>query len=184
MRHLSTLIFMLFISCAGKADEPKTGFFSNREFSLDTVIIDAGDEIIFLKYQLLSADISKDRRYLLNFNEHDHTVEKIDLDEFRLEAKLPFEREGPNGTGSSVGDMRVQNENQITLLGMDNITLFSLDGKKLKTVNFETFSLVGNPVQGGEYLGRVRGLNADADRLYGIIYNYDDKRHAFGIINL
>ena len=92
------------------------GYFSNLQFSLDTVVIDPGKEIIFLKNSLFGADKSKDDRYLFNFNIDDHTLEKIDLDELRLEVKLPFEKEGPNGTGQNVGKIKVQNENFLNYL--------------------------------------------------------------------
>ena len=99
MRHLPYLVLMLTLSCTGKIDQTDFGYFTNLQFSFDTVIIDPGDEILFLKHQLLNADLSKDRKHLLNFNLNDHTVEKINLDELLLEEKLPFEREGPNGIG-------------------------------------------------------------------------------------
>lgn len=184
MRHLSYLMLMVILSCKGQIDKTDLDYFTNLQFSIDTVIVNPGDEIIFLKHQLSNADISKDGKYLFNFNVDDHTVEKINLDELRLEEKLPFEKEGPNGTGPSVGEMKVQNQSQITIHGMNHIALFSLDGEKLKTIYLENFSLDGAPVQGGEYLRRVRGLNTAATRLYGIIYSYDDESHALGILNL
>src|SRR5690606_16793020 len=177
-------LFMLLISCQGKIDKTNSDYFSKVQFSLDTVIIDAGDEVIFLKYGLANTGISKDRKYLFNFNENDHTVEKINMDELRLEERLPFEKEGPNGTGASVGEMKVQNENQITISSMNRIALFSFDGEKLKTVYLENFSLDGGPVLGGEYLGRIRGLDTVANRLYGIINNFNDGSYALGILNL
>ena len=110
MRFSTYLFLMLLVSCKGGNGQNDGDHFTEMSFSVDTVIIDPGDEVIFLKYRLSNTDISKDGKYLFNFNEHDHTVEKINLDELRLEAKLPFEKEGPNGTGPN-GVMRVHNEN-------------------------------------------------------------------------
>ena len=174
---------MLLISCKGKIGDTDLDYFSNLNFSLDTVIIDPGDEIVFLKYQLSNSDISKDGKYLLNFNKDDHTVEKINLDELRLEEKHSFEKEGPNGTGSYVGKLLAYNENQIILTGMGRRELFSLDGQKLNSIHFKDFSLDGEPMSDGE-LRLVRGLDTDTNRLYGIIYSDFDKSYTLGILNL
>lgn len=151
---------------------------------MDTVIIDAGNDIIFLKHQLLNADLSKDRRYLYNFNEQDYTLEKINLDESRLEEKIPFEREGPNGIGSSIGELRAQNEGQITIRSANRIGLFTLKGEKLKSINFDVFNIGAGPGFGGESIGRIRGLNVGSEMIYGLIQSYDDESYAFAIIDL
>lgn len=95
MKYLPILaIVFIFISCEKKQKEldgPKLAY------TVDTVMIDPGDEILFLRYRLNSADISNDGKYLINFNMDDHTVEKINLDGLRLEQKLPFETDGPDG---------------------------------------------------------------------------------------
>lgn len=182
MRFLTFLCLTLLISCKGENFRNGGDHFSGMTFSVDTVIIDPGDEVIFLKYRLSNTDISKDGKYLFNFNENDHTIEQINLDELRLETKLPFEKEGPNGTGPS-GIMRVHDANHITIAGYGKIGLFSLDGKKLKTIHLENFSLDGASTHSGEYLGSGV-LDTLSNRLYGIIHSYDDGSYAFGILNL
>ena len=181
MRHFPYLILMLLISCEGKRSKIDPDYFSNLKFSIDTVIIDPGHEIIFLKHQLLNADMGKDGKYFYNFNGYDHTLEKINLDELRLEEKFPFEKEGPNGTGPSVA-MSVHNENQITLTGDGQTALFSLDGEKLMTIYFENFS-VGGGRDSGERLSNLRP-DTDANRLYGLIYSYIDESYSLGILHL
>jgi len=67
----------------GKIGKTDSDYFANIQFSLDTVIIDPGDEILFLKHQLLNGDMGKEGKYFFNFNGDDHTLEKINLDELR-----------------------------------------------------------------------------------------------------
>lgn len=179
---LPVLIFI--ISCSEKNDNTGLGYFSDRQFSLDTVVIDPGDEIIFLEHDLFSADKSMDDKYLFNFNAHDHTLEKINLDDLRLEDKIPFEKEGPNGTGSSVGSIRMQNLNQLIFGGMDRATLFSLDGKKLSTIHYENFSLGGNFVESGEMIQSSPVLDAETNRMFVLIEKIKDSGSALGILDL
>ncbi|MFC4873449.1 DUF4221 family protein [Negadavirga shengliensis] len=184
MRYLNCLAIIVLISCIGKPNETELGYFSNFQFSLDTVIIDSNPEIIFLKYQLFGSDKSNDDRYLLNFNMNDHTVEKINLDELRQEEKLPFEKEGPNGTGPFIGRINAINENQIMLNGMNQSALFSLDGKRLRKFNFENFSLGGHPMEGGEELKSSGVFDPESNRIYGLIFRHMDKSYVLGILHL
>ncbi|MEX2566804.1 MAG: DUF4221 family protein [Cyclobacteriaceae bacterium] len=184
MHHFSYLILILLLSCEGKTNINGLDYFSNLKFSFDTVMIDPGDGIIFLKYQLLNADLGKDGKYIFNFNENDHTLEKINLDELRLEEKLPFEKEGPNGTGTGGVSMRVHNENQITMTDFDHTALFSLGGEKLMTIYFENFSIGVAGTNGGELLRSNTVIDTDANRLYVLIYRYKNEKYALGILYL
>ena len=47
MRYLFYLILVMLISCKENIVKNGSGYFSNLQFSLDTVLIDSGDEIIF-----------------------------------------------------------------------------------------------------------------------------------------
>lgn len=184
MRSLTYLFLIVLISCKGGNGKNSGNEFSQMTFSLDTVIIDPGDEVIFLKYGLLNSDISEDRTYLFNFNENEHAIEKINLDELRLEAKLPFEKEGPNGTGPSGGKMKVHSESQLTLHSMSSLALFALNGEKLKTIYLENFSLDAAQMHTGEYLRGDIVLDTVANRLYGITNKFDDNSYSLGILNL
>jgi len=184
MRNLTIFFIVILFSCSEKSQNSGLGYFTDLQFSLDTVLIDSGNEIVFLKYDLFGADKSKDDKYLFNFNVDDHSLEKINLDELRLEKKLPFEKEGPNGTGQNVGKIKVQNENQVMINGMNHSTVFSFGGEKLMKIFFENFSLGGNPMEGAEEIRFSRELDAEANRLYGIILRHMDKSFALGILNL
>lgn len=177
MRHLYYVGFVYLISCSEKTDVDGWGYFSNVQISLDTIVIDPNDEILYLNDDIIGADIDMDHKYLFNFNPYDHTLEKINLDDLRLEEKILFEKEGPNGTGQITGGIQVHNENQIVI----QRHLFSLDGKKLKTIHLENFSLGW---ESGEVPNSKPVFNAEADRLYLLIQNLEDKSNVFGILHL
>jgi len=181
MRHLLFFILILLISCSEKTDKNGLGYFSNLQFSIDTVVIDPGDDIIFLENKLLDADKSIDDKYLLNFNMNDFTLEKISLDRLRLEEKLPFEKEGPNGTGTSIGSIKFHNDSQMIISNMNQSRLFSLEGKKLMTINFENFSLGW---EDGELVSSRPVLDTDANRLYVLIDRIEDRDSFLGILHL
>jgi hypothetical protein len=184
MRYLLYYILLISISCKEKTDINGLGYFSNVKISIDTVIINPGNEIIYLKNDLFSADVSMNTKYLFNFNLNDHALEKINLDELRLEKKIFFEKEGPNGTGSFIGKIKIYEENQLLLNNMGESTLFSLDGKKLKRIFFESFLIGGHPMKGGEQVRPTREFDKESNRLYGLVYYALKKRLDFGIFDL
>src|SRR5690606_8075653 len=149
-----------------------------------TVFIDTGDDILFLNYALISSGIDEDCKYLYNFNEHDVAVEKINLNKLKLEEKLYFEREGPNGIGVGVGMMRVVDNNHVSITGMYQSSLFSMDGQKRLTVYYEDFSLAEWHMGGDFIKGDRVILDPDANRLYGLIQGYDDNTFELGVFNL
>lgn len=184
MRYLFCLGIIWIISCSDKNQNDGLGYFKKKIFLIDTFVVDATGEIIFLKYQLFGSDKSKDDKYLFNFNLDDHTLEKINLDQLKLEEKLRFEKEGPNGTGHTVGKIKIHSENRIMINGMNYSSLFSLKGERLLKIYFENFSLGGHPMEGGEELRFSRELDTKTNRLYGIILRHKDKSFALGILHL
>ncbi|WP_293014122.1 DUF4221 family protein [Mongoliibacter sp.] len=184
MRYIISFFIITLFSCSEKTGDIRSGYFSNVQFSLDTVIIDPGINIIFLEYDLLNADKSIDDKYLFNFNMDDHSLEKINLNTLRLEEKLPFEKEGPNGTGPSFGGLKIRNENQFTIGGMNRTELFSLNGEKLKTIRYDSFFLESNPSVAGEFVSPITFLEEESNRLYVLIDQKANKSYAFGILHL
>ncbi len=81
------LFLGILFSCSKPSEKVAWGYLEDVDFIIDTLMVDAGEEIIFLKYGLQTADVGVDGKYLLNFNMDDHTLEKINLDRLVLEEK-------------------------------------------------------------------------------------------------
>jgi hypothetical protein len=94
------IIFLasLCFSCGGSTavEDGKDFDFS---YSVDTVMVDAGDGIIFLRLGLNTAALSPDQNQLHNFNPANSEMEIIDLESLRLTDRIKMEKEGPTGTG-------------------------------------------------------------------------------------
>ncbi|MFC5623319.1 DUF4221 family protein [Algoriphagus winogradskyi] len=100
MRLFTGLLLLLLASSCSSSEEKKLTVSDQIKVSLDTVMIDAGQEFLYLQDQLYSSSLSEDKSYLINFNRKDNSAEKIDLDNLQLDRKIQFEKEGPNGIGN------------------------------------------------------------------------------------
>lgn len=174
------LLLGILFSCSKPSEKVAWGYLEDVDFLIDTLMVDAGEEIIFLKYGLQTADVSMDGKYLLNFNMDDHTLEKINLDRLVLEEKIPFEKEGPNGTGEGFGGFKIIDENQFTIEDIRGISLFTFDGEKLENIHYDAFFLEKNLQESGEFI-RSTFLDKKVKRLYALINRWDSKISELGL---
>lgn len=145
MRKLLTFSALALLTACG--EKPKSGEISivgepknileNLTFSIDTLVVDPGDEIINLKHLSsinISLSTSKDQFYF--FDRSRFILHEIDLNSLKLVNNYPFEEEGPDGTGRLVyifkflpnGNFSVQD-----LFG--TVSFFSKTGKKIGNLN-------------------------------------------------
>jgi len=148
----------------------------------DTVLVDPGDELIYLRTGLFHSALSADGRYLYNFNAQQYLLEKIDLEELRLVSMQPFEKEGPNGVGS--------NMYRVFLAGEDDLLLISFG------TGGGVFDLEGNlkkrlPMKGDELEGDEMDINervfsaalSPSGKLFGTYMNFMEETFYMGVID-
>lgn len=181
MKKLIFILVFLSFSCSKKTDTNKLGYFTGTHISIDTLVIDSNNEIIYTTKKITGSDISFERNYLFNFNAFDHTLEQINLDKLKLEKKLPFEKEGPNGTGYFVDYINITEDNYVLVKGINKTELFNLNGEKLRTIEYENYSLGWD--KGGEVHIPSPLLDTYFDRLFVLINKELEKSYALGILD-
>jgi len=145
--------------------------------TIDTVMVDAGGEILYLED--LAFALSPDKRYLYNFNRYGHTIEKIDLDELSLVDKLPFEKEGPNGTGDHVYYMNMLGENHVHIADLWTSGVFDLDGTKIASLNLYDEGFQGEIISEYEQWRNSVIIPGQPEILFALVSNWKD-----GSVNL
>ncbi|MCE7055938.1 DUF4221 domain-containing protein [Algoriphagus sp. AGSA1] len=169
MRKLLTIsVLALLLSCGGKSDAEKSGtgnILENLSYSVDTVVVDSGDEFITIanEFQLeLSSSLSKDNKTLYLFNNNDHKLSVVDLDQLKLREFLPFEKEGPNGVGEYVQSIQVLSNDQFLFTNFQATGIFDRNGK-----NLESFKL---------HKAEFDGLELDSPFNYQMLMTSDQNR--------
>jgi hypothetical protein len=95
---LPFILIGIFLACNRPTDESSQEEFK-FSYSVDTVMVDSGDGIIYLKRWLNTAGLSPDKKKLFNFNPDFPEFEVIDLENLELTNRIKMEKEGPQGTG-------------------------------------------------------------------------------------
>lgn len=173
-------IVFIFISCEKKQKELDG---AKLAYTVDTVMIDPGDEILFLRYRLNSADISNDGKYLINFNMDDHTIEKINLDGLRLEQKLPFETEGPNGAGKHVNFIHKLKGDSIFIKSFGQSALFRENGRLVKRVDWRN-AIDGDGLRYGEIPRNELAIDSVDLKVFGLHYNNKKKEVFLDVLSV
>ncbi len=181
MRGLTILVVILtFISCQREPTEVDS---PDLAYAVDTVMIETGDEILFLRYRLAGADISSDGKYLLNYNLDDHTIEKINLDELRLEEKLPFETEGPDGTGQHVNFIHKLKGDSIFIKSFGQSALFRENGGLVKQVDWRN-AVDAKGLRYGDIPQNELAVDSGDLKVFGLHYNNENKEVFLDVLSV
>jgi hypothetical protein len=95
------LLIPLIFSCGnGSSEKAESGnILENLTFTVDTVLIDSGDDIFILSSGLGAKVLNQDKSKLLFFENEPLNLVEVDLNNLKLVRKTPFQKEGPNGIG-------------------------------------------------------------------------------------
>jgi hypothetical protein len=139
MKKLFALLSLIVLaSCGEKGNSKKTesgNILENLTYSVDTVVVDPGDELLSIESssQLQgSSSLSQDQKLFYLFNNKDHSLAVVDLDQLKLLKVLPFEIEGPNGVGKYAQGLQVLVDGNFLITTMQSSGIFNREGKKLK----------------------------------------------------
>ena len=131
---LFSIPISILISCGGgKNSSDSDNILEDFSFTVDTVLVDPGDQLINLQFGLLKADFSDDGKYLYHLHPSDQVLTVINLDELKIERQIQFEREGPNGIPDFAITTQLLGGDKLLFLGMQNTGIFNLEAEKIKS---------------------------------------------------
>ncbi len=184
MSHLVFLLLIgLLVGCAGsekggKSDEVRI------DFNLDTVIINPGQEILFLNSGLSLAQLNEDKKYLYNFNHTDFSIEKINLDELKFVDKITLSKEGPNGVGQFFMGFLLLDENSMLFRCYNQDNILDWHGNIKRKFDFKKVGNEGERIDDHEHLFMPTVLPEQPQVYFGLISNWQEKSTTMVVIDL
>lgn len=160
------LLGPLIFSCGGNLSErPDSGnVLENFSFTVDTVVVDSGNEITNLASGMQLADFSEDMKKLYIFNDLDQSLAVVDMEKLKLEEKIQFELEGPNGTGPYLHKIQILSGNRIVINNFESNAIFNFQGTKEISIKLLSENI--------DSLSKDNELNA----WYGLMLSKDEKK--------
>lgn len=177
MRNL-TFLLLLTLACNTPKNE-KSVSSEKITYTVDTLMIDSGEELLFLQSALSHSTISNDQKTLFNLSPKSE-IEVIDLDQEILKTKIKTEKEGDLGTGQPYSIQLDQTDNFV-LYGFNEIRFF---GPNLNSM--ERFSLSEDALPGLEstMLAPFNPKVTIGKTLYSIYETYEREPLGLAKINL
>lgn len=170
-----TLLCCLLFACAEKKGSERAEL-SQLTFSLDTIMIDSGEEILYLRDNLWVSDISKDGKYLFNYNRKDAVMEKIDLDQQKLVGKILFEKEGPDGVGDYISDISITADESVVMWYYGLTSIFNQQAKLVRNLNFGKITS-GEVSESDTFLYSIYENSENPDRFLGFYLQWKDQNY-------
>lgn len=172
MKYLAIPIICILLFSCGGGDSNKTEIeskYADFSVSMDTVVVDSGDEILMAATNFYEQIISQntDRLYFWNFK--NHIVEVIDLTKMAFLEKRKFEKEGPNGVGQSPNKIIIIGDDKVAFVQQSQITIADMAGNVLSKISLDE-EWMKKELDADESLLPV-GFSNDGDFLYCSISN-------------
>ncbi|EAZ81740.1 DUF4221 domain-containing protein [Algoriphagus machipongonensis] len=146
MKKLLPLLSLICLaSCGGKDGSEKTesdNLLENLTYSVDTLVLDPGKELINLRYGLRWFDLSSDKQSLFLYDPDRNLFQEIDLENMTLKENYQYEKDGPNGTGR-VNSFQLLSDKTIFIPSYQNPGIFNLQGEQTRSFNLKPNDLEG-----------------------------------------
>ncbi|SFB60696.1 DUF4221 family protein [Algoriphagus aquimarinus] len=166
------ILLILAIALAGcSSGESSKSETDNFQFSytIDTVMVDAGEHLFFVKTNFGFSDVDAENKLLYNLNIIDHNVEVIDLEELNLKEVIQYQEEGPDGMGGGfVMKINQTPDGQTILYDITGIKRMDAEGHKLGEVKLDPKEWKGDELKAGESVNLSSLSTKDGKIFYGL----------------
>ncbi|SIS62834.1 DUF4221 family protein [Belliella pelovolcani] len=155
---------LLLISCGGNSDQSSAGNYADITISMDTVVVDSGDEILMAATNFYNQTLNQSADRLYFWNYRSHILEIVDLNEMVFLEKRRFEKEGPNGVGQFPNRIILIGEDKIGFVQWTQINIADMNGNLLKTISIDEDWMKGELNENESLI--PYGFSDDGETLY------------------
>lgn len=170
------LIFLapLIFSCGGNPTEkPESGnMLENLTYTVDTVLINSGQELVDLSGDIRLADFSKDLRTLYLLGQKNKVLYVFDLDQKDLIETIQFEKEGPNGLGEYPSSLQLLEGERFLISDYRSSYLFDKAAKRIGEFKIAKDSIQGLETKDEISLLHHVTLSPDEQTLFSLPGNF------------
>ncbi|WP_339866990.1 DUF4221 family protein [uncultured Algoriphagus sp.] len=186
MRKLNPfLLFIAFVSCNEKDSSKNSesgNILENLTYSVDTIVMDSGEELFNLSGMIHMASQLPNLVYL--FDEKQSKIQKIDLDKRALVSTFQFEKEGPNGTGTYLSNFQSLSQDRFLIVSDEAQGIFNAEGNKELDLRLSNFSDPETEAEQGIQLPFEMQISGNGNFAYAIVGDFFEGNWNFVRINL
>ncbi|PZX47003.1 DUF4221 family protein [Algoriphagus chordae] len=159
-----TTLFVSLYSCDNKTSSDSSISSSNTlenfSFSVDTLVVDVGEEIFMPGAYSIFA-LSDDADRVFTFYEPETEVHEIDLKNLKLLQRHRFEKDGPNMIPQFTSYMQQVNDDELFLANFYKSGIFKTSGEKTQTIPLQSEKYTGFDPDYSFTMGNSIRISAD-----------------------
>jgi len=183
MKKLNYVIGLVLLWSCSTKNESTDGFGTLEfTFEIDTLLVDSKGEMLMAGTRMFVSDVSKDKKFLYNFDQSSYQVEVIDLDKLALDRKIKLEKEGPDG---------IENPSEIFdlgngQLGFTNSTYFTIIdslGRKISQYRADGMKWDSDSLMNTEKLDPSYLFANGTKEFYTLIDHFNENSTILGLVN-
>ncbi|WP_026956028.1 DUF4221 family protein [Algoriphagus vanfongensis] len=176
MKHLSqfALIFLL-LSCSGKEQSESSkseNVLENLTYSVDTVMVDAGDEVINLRHGARFSAVSLDAQRYYYYDYNKIAINEIDLQTLEVTDIYQFSKEGPNSIGFNLPNIQPLRNSRFFFASSANVGIYSNSGEKEKSLKFNFKEIDGLDIDEGGLITNQAKISHDGKLMFALSSPY------------
>lgn len=169
---IPVLISLLF-SCGESSNVSETEI---EAYQVDTVKIDSKDRNLDIRMNLMFSGVDPNRKFLLNFNQFDMSIDEIDLEAETFAKSYSLEAEGPNGVGPMVVGVQVLNDSLFFTKSFVISSILNKQGQVKERIAWEEAKdAEGNSLP--QFPRRYEWISeSDPDKIAALSYDIQNKK--------
>ncbi|MBD3628595.1 DUF4221 family protein [Cyclobacterium sp.] len=184
---LISLLFTL-VFCQGKkasegasAAGQKSNLLENFTFSMDTLMVDTGDQLINFGIPFIGAVSPNGLHYhILDYKTLE--LQRIHLDSLKLVDSYFFEKDGPNSPGFTF-PFQPLGEGLFFFPAFGKPSIIRNSGIKVRSWNLNQEKIIeGFPVESATVNNRIV-FDANLDQLYSLPFNYETRHYYLAVLD-
>ncbi|WP_163378349.1 DUF4221 family protein [Cyclobacterium sp. SYSU L10401] len=159
----------------------KSNLLENFTFSMDTLMVDTGDDLINFGIPFMGA-VSADARHYHILNYKTLELQRINLDSLKLTDSYFFEKEGPNSPGFTITFQPLGND-RFFFPAFREPAIIHQSGEKVRSWNLNPETIIeGFPVESATVNNRIV-FNPSLDQLYSLPFNYETRDYYLAVLD-
>ena len=185
MRKLiPALLLVAFASCGEKSNSENSeseNFLKNLTLSVDTVIVDVGDELFNPgAYYVRDLNSDQSKAYFLYM---ENEVHEIDLDNMKLLNRFSYQEDGPDAIPKYPNSFQILPDNELFLGGYAQTGVFKISGENVANYKIRPENLEGIPDDAGYSLTNSLTISPDKTTMVSLPSIFGEPIEGLAVIN-
>jgi hypothetical protein len=129
------------------------------------------------------SDLDDPQDVIYLYNGFDHSIDEVNLDDLEVTNNLPFEVEGPNGTGDRVNYLNLVNDGTFFIKSSNKSSVFDRNSNLIQKIDWEN-SVDSSGLKYGEIPRNELFIGTDNSKSIGLSYNNKNREVFLDILSL